>query len=324
MRPVVLLTTVAALLGAAFAPQAGAATNGKIVFQGSTSTRKPAQIYSINPDGTGLRKLTNAKDQGAENPVWSPDGTTVAYDVGSDTYAHVFTVKPDGSGLRTLTFNANAYHGDPAYSPDGTQLVVDEDSGKGQPDRHGLIVANADGSAARTLTTSLKGKNAYDTESQWSPDGTRIAFTRVKSTKEAAIFVVNVDGTGLKQVTAYKLDAASPDWSPDGTRIAFNSYWDQHPGKSANVYTVNPDGTGLTAVTHHRGGKGHSFRPSWAPDGSKLVIATFVPKGKGGRFGFYIINPDGSGAKRLPTGKLVFAAQPDWGTAPSALGVPTT
>jgi pimeloyl-ACP methyl ester carboxylesterase len=74
----------------------------------------------------------------------------------------------------------------------------------------------------------------------------------------------------------------------------------------------------MIAITHHRGGKTHSFRPSWAPDGRKLVIARFVPRGKRGRLDLYIINPDGSRAKRLTNSKVAFAAQPDWGTAPSS------
>jgi pimeloyl-ACP methyl ester carboxylesterase len=312
VTPAVLLCLAIAV---ALPASAGAATNGPIVFQAATGKRP--QIFSISPDGTGLKQLTHAKGQGAENPTWSPDGSAIAYDVGADTHADVFTARADGTGAVRLPLGASRFHGDPAYSPDGSQISYDEDSGPGQPAVHGIFVANKDGSGAHRLTTALAGKNAYDTESQWSPDGTRIAFTRVKSSKEAAIFVVNTDGTGLKQLTPYRLDAASPDWSPDGTRIAFNVYWDQHPGKSANVYTVTPEGTGMTALTHHKGGKTHSFRPSWAPDGSKLVIARFVPKGKRGRLDLYIINPDGSGAKRLTNGKVAFGAQADWGTAPA-------
>ena len=297
----------------------GAATNGKIVFQGATPTGKHPQVFSINPDGTGLKQLTHAKGEGAENPVWSPDGSAIAFDVGAEKRADVFTALPDGTGVVRLSLDASKFHGDPAYSPDGAQISFDEDSGPGQPAVHGIFVANRDGSGAHRLTTALAGKDAYDTESQWSPDGTRVAFTRVKSPKEAAIFTIKTDGTDLKQLTPYKLDAASPDWSPDGARIAFNSYWDPHPGKSANVYTVKPDGTGMTAITHYRDGKTHSFRPSWAPDGTKMVIARFVPKGKRGRLDLYLINPDGSAAKRLTTSKLAFAATPDWGTAPSGL-----
>jgi Tol biopolymer transport system component/pimeloyl-ACP methyl ester carboxylesterase len=294
---------------------AAAATNGPILFQGATGKRP--QTFRINPDGTGLKQLTHAKGEGAENAVWSPDGSAISYDVGAEGHADVFTAHPDGTGAVKLPLGASKFHGDPAYSPDGSQISYDEDSAPGQPVVHGIFVANKDGSGARRLTTALAGKDAFDTESQWSPDGTRIAFTRVKNPKDAAIFVVNTDGTGLKQLTPYKLDAASPDWSPDGTRIAFNTYWDPHPGKSANVYTVHPDGTGMTAITRHRGGKAHSFRPSWAPDGTKLVIARFVPKGKRGRLDLFIINPDGSGAKRLTNSKVAFAAQADWGPGPA-------
>jgi Tol biopolymer transport system component len=299
-------------LGLVAPASAAAATNGPIVFQAAAGKR--AQLFTINPDGTGLRQVTRVGHDGAENPVWSPDGTRIAFDTNAGKGVNVFTIAPDGTGLLSLPLGVGDFNGDPAYSPDGAQISFDQDAGDSRPTVHGIYVANADGSGARRVTTGIATKKAYDTESQWSPDGTRLAFTRVKNSRQAAIFTVKLDGTDLRQITPYKLDAASPDWSPDGTRIAFNTYWDPHPGKSANVYTIRPDGTGLTALTRHRGGRTHSFRPSWAPDGSKLVIARFVPRGKGGRLNLYTINPDGSRAKRLTN--VRFAAQPDWGTAP--------
>ena len=307
------LSCLAVAIAIAAPAEAGAATNGPIIFQGGVGKRP--QIFSINPDGSGLKQLTRAKDQGAQEPSWAPDGSAFAFHVGAETHTDVFTARADGTGVAKVPLGASKFHGDPAYSPDGSQISYDEDSGPGQPAVHGIFVAGKDGSGAHQLTTSLTGKDAYDTESKWSPDGTHIAFTRVKDTKAAAIFTVRTDGSDLRQITPYKLDAASPDWSPDGTKIAFNSYWDPHPGKSANAFTVNADGTGLTAITHHRDGKTHSFRPSWAPDGTKIVIARFVPKGKQGRLDLFIINPDGSGARRLTGDKVGFAAQPDWGPA---------
>jgi Tol biopolymer transport system component len=49
----------------------------------------------------------------------------------------------------------------------------------------------------------------------------RIAFTRVNNSREAAVFIVNLNGTGLRRLTPWKLDAASPDWSPNGRTILF-------------------------------------------------------------------------------------------------------
>ena len=196
------LVTLAMLVCLAIAvvlpASSGAATNGKIVFQGATPTGKRPQVFSINPDGTGLKQLTHAKGEGAENPVWSPDGSAIAFDVGAEKRADVFTAHPDGTGVVRLSLGASRFHGDPAYSPDGSQISFDEDSAPGQPTVHGIFVANRDGSGAHRLTTALAGKDAYDTESQWSPDGTRVAFTRVKSHKEAAIFTIKTDGTDLR------------------------------------------------------------------------------------------------------------------------------
>ena len=305
------------VIAAALPATAGAATNGPIVFQGGQGDH--AQIFTIEPDGTALRRLTDAGGRGAENPAWSPDGTTVAYDVSTETRADIFTVRSDGSGRTRLRPGASRNHANPAFSPDGSQISFDEDSGPGQPAVHGIFVAAAaDGTRARRLTTALSGDDAYDTESAWSPDGTRIAFTRVKNSRKAAIFTVRTDGSGLRRLTPWALDAASPDWSPDGTRIAFNSYWDPHPGKSANIFTVNADGSGRTAVTRHRGGRTHSFRPSWSPDGTKLVIARFVPRGAQGRLDLFVIDPDGSGARRLTRRGVTFAATPDWAPAAPA------
>src|SRR4051812_26986107 len=90
---------------------AGAATNGPIVFQAGVGKRP--QIFSINADGKGLKKLTHAKGQGAENPVWSPDGSAIAYAVGADTHVDVFTAHPDGTGALKLPLGASRFHGDP-------------------------------------------------------------------------------------------------------------------------------------------------------------------------------------------------------------------
>jgi Tol biopolymer transport system component len=75
------------------------------------------------------------------------------------------------------------FNGDPAYSPDGAQISFDPDVGPREPRVHGLFVAGADGSNAHRLTTGLATGQAFDTESQWSPDGTRIVFTRASPTR---------------------------------------------------------------------------------------------------------------------------------------------
>ena len=166
------------------------------------------------------------------------------------------------------------------------------------------------------MTTGIRTKDAFDTESQWSPNGKRLAFTRVKNNNQAAVFVVNIDGTGLRRLTPWNLDAASPDWSPDRRQILFNSYFDPHRGKFSNIYAIRPDGSHRTLLTHTRRGI-QSFRPSWSPDGTRIVFCRFTPLGQmRGRVDLYTMNRNGTAVQRVTNMPQAFPFAPDWGTAP--------
>jgi Tol biopolymer transport system component len=322
------LCTLAAVstTNAGSAPDRGAPAKGRIAFQ--ADVRGNTQIFTIKPNGKGLTQVTDLRTDdpgpGAENPVWSPDGSLIAFDTQTQfgaplyTRVNVFTIAPDGSGLTELPLPVGNFNGDPAYSPDGKQISFDQDVGKSAPTVHGIYIADSDGTDPRRLTTGLATTKAYDTESQWSPDGGTVAFTRIKNNKEAAIFTVRIDGTGLTQLTPYKLDAASPDWSPDGDRIAFSSYYDAPGGKAARIYTMRPDGNDKTPITRDRGDTVFSFRPSWSPDGTRIVFVRAAPKNKKGDYlvELYTINPHGGKLERLTHMPDAFPFYPDWGTAP--------
>jgi dipeptidyl aminopeptidase/acylaminoacyl peptidase len=90
-----------------------------------------------------------------------------------------------------------------------------------------VSASNPDGvtqAEAQRVTTLPKGAE-FDFEPQFSPDGSRIAFTRFKNfeKRKSAIHVVATDGSGLRRLTPWKLNASHPDWAPDGQRIAFDS-----------------------------------------------------------------------------------------------------
>ncbi|HEY2319931.1 MAG TPA: hypothetical protein VGH67_16615 [Solirubrobacteraceae bacterium] len=289
--------------------------NGRIAFQALVG-RFP-QVFTIEPNGSGLRQVTHVprKDPGAENPIWSPDGTTIAFDAAAGKGVDIFTLS-QGTHPAPLPLGVGAFNGDPAYSADGTQVSFDQDTGPTDPKVHGIFIANADGSNARRVTTGIRTTKAYDTQSQWSPDGRRLAFTRVKNGNQAAVFVVNLDGTGLRRLTPWSLDAASPDWSPDGREILYNPYYDPHPGKFSNVWSMRPDGSHRTQLTHTRPGV-QSFAPAWSPDGTKIVFVRFAPIGRNsGRIDLFTMNRDGTRVRRVTNLPQAFPANPDWGTAP--------
>jgi len=231
-------------------------------------------LYTMAPDGSDVRKLT---DFDIEAPAWSPDGTKIAFDSDKAGGIHIFTVNADGTGLQQIT-NGDG-EGFPSWSPDGTHMAIDGPSGinivtvatgemvpitqnpygdqgydsgpQYSPDgtqiafhrTHNassiVYVMNVDGSAMHRLTPA----GMWSADPNWSPDGPRIVFNDVKTTGSRHIFVINPDGTGLRQLTnARKGDDFHATWSPDGRRILFTRYISP-PSHLFALYTVKPNGT---------------------------------------------------------------------------------
>lgn len=107
----------------------------------------------------------------------------------------------------------------------------------------------------------------------FSPDGGRVAFTvqlgrnPLRSPRE--VFVMNVDGTGLRQLTNDGAYASHPAWSPDGTTIAYT--WRSERFNPTDIYTVNVDGGASTPLFADE--STNEMDPSWSPDGTQITFA---------------------------------------------------
>jgi Tol biopolymer transport system component len=304
------------VVGGVAAPALGgsAARNGRIAFQANAGQTR--QLFTINADGSGLRQVTqvafNGVNRGAEQPDWSPDGRTIAFDAPAGDGTAIFTIRPDGTGLRQVRLALSGPSAAPAYSPDGAELAFDHSAGPSKPTVHGIFVAAADGAHPRRVTTGIPTAEAYDTAATWSPDGTSLCFTRVRDSQEAAIYVVLSDGSALKRLTPWSLDASAASWSPDGSKLVFESYSTPHPGKSANLFTIGPNGGAMTQLTHFSGGKTQAFGPAWSPDGRKIVWHKIGPQVNQ----LFVMDSRGGSRRQLThmpgDSKL---SHPDWGTA---------
>ncbi len=120
------------------------------------------------------------------------------------------------------------------------------------------------------------------------------------------IYLMNVDGTGMTQVTNLQDGACQPSWSPDGTRMVFTSPCrsnrERYPGSS--LWIVNADGSGLTPLPTAPGG---DFDPAWSPDGKRVAFASL----RDGRPQLYVMDLETGEARNL-SDNLAREGQPTW------------
>jgi Tol biopolymer transport system component len=272
----------------------GHATNGEIAFSAPAHGR--AQVFIVNPDGTGLRQITHSRtgQAGWAGLSWSPDGRGLLYTV---TYPHgpdaMFKSPADGSGATRISPPCTGTclgDDNPVYSPDGKKIAFERAFGpivnNNASGGVAIFTMNADGSDLRQLTPKKTPTIAEHHQPQWSPDGTRIAFVAnnhtlvygpgsSNSVTQGAIEVMNADGSNVRRLTPWRLDATDPRWSPDGKRLLFNTYADAFQFKSANLFTMRPDGTDRVALTHYSGGYPQAFADGWSPDGTQIVYRLY-------------------------------------------------
>ncbi len=126
-----------------------------------------------------------------------------------------------------------------------------------------------------------------------SPDGKKIVFLKlIWDTKERTFFteiwVVNIDGSGLAQLTT----GTSPSWSPDGKKIVFSSKRDGN----YEIYVMNHDGSNIIKLTNNQT---LNSGTAWSPDGNRIVFSSY----RDGNFQIYAMNSDGMNITRLTNNK---------------------
>jgi TolB protein len=196
----------------------------------------------------------------------------------------------------------------PSFSPDGQTIAyASKDAGQ-----RTIVIVARDGGDSRVLLSTTSPAELWTT--QFSPDGNRLAFVQRNRGRTApkdghAIFVVNIDGSGLSRVTPWRLHAADKaDWSPDGKWLLFRS--NAESNMQSQIYVIHPDGTGLKQLTHFEQGT-IVTSSSFSPDGEWIVYGA---NGMGGNADLYVMRGDGTGVRPLTRTKLWDSA-PDWGPA---------
>lgn len=248
----------------------------------------------------------------------------------------------DGSDQHRVTRTQTYSEETSSWSPDGVRIAFQVAETR-NVDRGNAIAVMGRAGGVKLVTTGFARDGSYldDREPEWSPDGSRIAFSRGDPRSGTyRIFTIAPNGNALTQITGGRFDR-SPTWSPDGTRIAFR--------RGAKLWVVNLDGSGAAPVADGyfddldwspdgstfafvranrrtgardlftmpaAGGRSRQLTrtplksenaPAWSPDGTKIAYQLGTYRGGD----IYVINADGTGATQLTT-NAKHDAFPSW------------
>lgn len=259
---------------------------GRIVFVSDADSG--SEIYVRDFADSSPVRLTNNTDSDS-NPIWSPDGTRIAFDRSpSKGVNDLWVMDPDGSNEKNLTNGTGSTTVALDWSPDGSRILFASDRG-GNLD---LWIIRPDGSDPMQLTDTTES----EWSASWAADGRTIIYERSND-----IWMMDADGSNQRALLARPELDGMPALSPNGRQIAFTS------GQSGvdNVWIMNADGSQPYSLTNSVGWE--SYGPAWSPDGAKIAYTS----GRDGDYDIWMMDADGTNQVHL-TDNPANESSADW------------
>ena len=272
----------------------------KLIFQSTTGDMKCDQIFTMNIDGSdkqmvstgkgrttcayflpGDDKIIYASTHLADEECPTPPDRAKGYVWQLYKSFDIFSANADGSELSRLTFS-DGYDAEATVSPKGDKIVFTS-TRDGDPE---IYVMDIDGSNQKRLTF----EKGYDGGAFFSLDGSKIVFraSRPKTEEELKdyqeladdglfrptvleLYVMNADGSDIRQITNFGKASFAPFFFPDGEKIIFSSNVNSESGRDFDLYMINADGTGFEQITFNKTFDGF---PMFTRDGKQLIFCS--------------------------------------------------
>ncbi len=226
---------------------------------GSTASEPArAQVYTLSMSGGEAQRITNLTN-GVSTFRWSPDGNRMVV---------VGRIGPSDGRPESKERSDVRHYKNTAYKFNDTGWFDDR--------RTHLWVVDVKSGSAKQIT---EGNDWNDSDPQWSPDGTRIAFVSNRTGKEfdlnrnTDVWVISADGGALTKISDHQEADNSPSWSPDGKTIAYVGVQQQRD--HAKIWLA-PAAGGSTSVLAVNGLDLIPGGLEWADDGKSLYFESGV------------------------------------------------
>ena len=232
-----------------------------------SETNGSPDIYTVDPD-SGEIEVVKRGPATETGPVWSPDGTQIAFisDEGGSRDINVFLVDGQGGIIRVSPHDlgAESNEGSPRWNEEGNIVAyVSEQGGKSD-----VYVSTVEGDV-NTPVTSGEGSEFLG---DWSPDGQWLVFSREGGDDVQGLWLRNPAGVNLLRLTE-GVDS-DPVWSPDGDVIAYV----RDDFGNRDIYLLRPEEDmewrGKVVEERWLNSPEEDHSPVWHPDGDILAFVT--------------------------------------------------
>lgn len=216
----------------------------------------------------------------AASPLQAEKPSAGTYKWDLTPYMNIYEANIDGSDPNPLT-TGPAYHAECAYSPDGSEIVYASDADGSM----NIYIMKSDGSGVRQLTHTT---HCYNGGPFFSPDGSKIIFRADRDAPHyLQIYMMDIDGENLVQLTDNNAVNWAPFWHPSGKAVAYTT--SIHGHHNYEIYLLDLETGVHTRVTSHEGFNG---LPTFNSEGTKMLWTSKRGKDKASHIFIADFNPE--------------------------------